>query len=118
MRYLILVFINIPIILLGLLNIITKYKLGSLPQRRFRFQITLWSIALVVLIGSFPLYNLFKGKDILYSAGLSLLDIAQTTIIVLLLYILLNLKQRQEQTERRLHDLHQELSIILGEIRK
>ena len=36
MRYLVLLLLNLPIILLALLNIITQYKIGKIPRQRFR----------------------------------------------------------------------------------
>lgn len=116
MRYLILIACNIPIIMLALLNIVTKYKLHKLSRDRFIFQLLLWLGILVVLIGSFPLYNHLQGKPTLDSIDLSSFDIVQTTTIVLLFYVVFNLRQHNEQNERRLRDLHQELSIKISEL--
>lgn len=114
MRYLILILLNTPIIALALLNIITRYKLGKLPKKRFKFQVFLWLSVLIVLIGSFPFYNHLTGRPPLESIMLSSFDIIEITTIVFLFYIVNNLRQKQEQTERRLRDLHQELSISLS----
>jgi len=114
MRYVILVLLNIPVILLALLNILTRYKLGRMPKQRFIKQLILWLVILVVLIGSFPIYNLSVGRPMLDSTDLSVFDIVQTTAIVLLVYIINNQRQKAEQNERRLRDLHQELSIYLS----
>lgn len=114
MRYVILVLLNIPIIMLALVNIITQYKLRRVSPNRFRHQIILWLIVLVVLLGSFPLYNYLVGRPPLDSTELSSFDIIQTTAIVFLFYALHNQRQKSEQNERRLRDLHQELSIKLS----
>ena len=98
MRYLILVLLNVPIILAA----------------RFRHQLIIWVVIMVVLIGSFPLYNISIGHPPLDSSELSLFDILQTTAIILLFYIANNQRQRIDQNERRLRDLHQELSIRLS----
>ena len=114
MRYIILILLNTPIILLAFLNIVTKFKLGKITRDHFRLQVLLWITILVVLVGSFPIFNYFTGRQIFSSINLSSFDIVQTTTIVLLFYIVNNVRQKQEQTERRLRDLHQELSIILS----
>ena len=114
MRYLVLVLLNVPIILLALINIITQYKLHRVSVTRFRHQLLIWLIILIVLIGSFPLYNILTNKPLLDSSELSAFDIVQTTAIVLLFYIFNNQRQRQDQTDRRLRDLHQALSIKLS----
>lgn len=114
MRYLILALLNVPIILAALINIITQYKLRKVSVTRFRHQLIIWMIIMVVLIGSFPLYNISIGHPPLDSSELSLFDILQTTAIILLFYIANNQRQRIDQNERRLRDLHQELSIRLS----
>ena len=114
MRYLLLVLLNVPVILLALTNIITQYKLGKASKRRFHRQLFLWLVLLVVLIGSFPVYNHLSGRAPLDSSDLSVFDIVQTTAIVLLVYITNNQRQKIEGAERRVRDLHQELSIKLS----
>ena len=115
MRYLILVLLNVPIILAALINIITQYKLRKVSVTRFRHQLIIWMVIMVVLIGSFHLYNISIGHPPLDSSELSLFDILQTTAIILLFYIANNQRQRIDQNERRLRDLHQELSIRLSD---
>lgn len=115
MRYIILVILNLPIILLAFFNIITQYKLKKIPLERFRLQLLLWAIILALLLSSFPLYNLISQNPILDSSELSLFDIVQTTAIVTVIYIINRQRQRIEITEKRLRDLHQELSIRLSE---
>ena len=114
MRYFRLIILNIPVILVALVNIITQYKLNKVSQVRFRHQITIWMVLLVVLIGSFPIYNLLVGRPAFDSHELSLFDIVEVTAIVFLFYILNNQRQRIDQNEKRLRDLHQELSIKLS----
>lgn len=114
MRYIILILINTPIVLLALLNLTTKYKLKRITKSRYRWQIIFWLILFTVLVASFPIYNIFTGRAALESSELSFFDIIQTTAIITLLYIINNQRQKTEQIEHRLRDLHQELSIILS----
>lgn len=116
MRYIILVILNLPIVLLAFINIVTQYKMRKIPAERFRIQIAIWIIILTVLISSFPLYNLIVQKPLLDSSELSLFDIVQTTTIIGILYVLNSQRQKTEITEKRLSDLHQELSIKLSKI--
>ena len=115
MRYLLLLLLNTPIIALALLNIVTKYKLGKMTAKRYRFQIFVWLSMLLVISGSFPLYNYLVGQPPLESISLSSFDIIEITAIVFLFYIMNNLRQKQEQNDRRLRELNQELSIRLSE---
>lgn len=114
MRYVILVLLNAPIILLALVNIITQYKMKRISSNRFRHQIILWLVIMMVLVASFPTYNHINGRSILDASELSAFDIAQTTAIIYLIYIINNFRRKIEQSERTIRDLHQEVSIILS----
>ena len=118
MRYILLVLLNLPIILLALFNIITQYKLKKISPKRLRHQFGLWLIILIVLVCSFPAYNLFVGHPIFDSSQFSLFDIFQTTAIVVIIYVLNRQRQKIEQNEITIRDLHQELSIKLSEDKK
>lgn len=115
MRYLILVLLNLPLILLALINIVTQYKLHKVTTARFRRQIISWLAILAVLLASFPLYNHLSHKPIFDASELSLFDIVQTTALVFLFYVINYQRQHIERTERTVRDLHQELSIRLAE---
>lgn len=114
MRYVVLVLLNIPIILLALLNFITSYKLKRITKEKLKVQLFIWVTLLIVLIGSFPIYNIIVGRAVLDSSMLSVFDIFQTTAIVALFYIANNQRQKIEKNEKILRDLHQELSIRLS----
>ncbi len=114
MRYIVLVLLNLPIILLALVNIITQYKMRRVSKARFRHQIILWVVILVVLISSFPVYNAINNRPPLDSAELSAFDIVEIVSIVFLIYVVNNQRQQLERTERLVRDLHQEISIRLS----
>ncbi len=114
MRYIVLVLLNLPIILLALVNIVTQYKMRRISKTRFRHQIILWIVILIVLIISFPVYNHLNGRPLLDSHELSAFDIVETTAIVFLFYVINYQRQQIERTERLVRDLHQEVSIRLS----
>ncbi len=114
MRYAMLVLLNIPVVLLALANILTQYKIRKISKARFWHQIILWLVILIVLVSSFPIYNILAGKTLFDSSELSSFDIVQTTALIFLFYIINHQRLRIEETERTLRDLHQELSIKLS----
>lgn len=114
MRYVVLVILNLPIILSALVNIVTQYKLRRVSAARFRHQLIIWLILLVLLLASFPVYNVLTGRPLLDSTELSSFDILQVTALVLLFYVVNAQRQRIDQQEKRLRDLHQTLSIRLS----
>ena len=115
MRYLLLVLLNLPVILLALVNVVTQFKLKRVSVSRFRHQLILWTAILLLLIGSYPVYNMLKGGAPFDSTGLSVFDILQTTAIIFLLYFSNQQRQQNDQNEKRLRDLHQALSIKLSD---
>jgi hypothetical protein len=114
MRYLLLVALNLPVIILAFANIITRYKLEKVSKSHFRHQILLWFTIVIVLVASFPVYNVLLGRPILQSNTFSLFDIVQTTAIVYLIYIINDQRRKIEKNEKIIRDLHQELSIRLS----
>mgnify|MGYP001018712338 CR=1 FL=1 len=114
MRYIILILLNLPIVFLAFLNIITQYKLKKMNNKKFIRQILIWLIISLVIIFAFPVYNLLTGKEMFSSNELSLFDIAEITSIILIFYLVNNQIRKLSTTERRLRELHQELSIIIS----
>lgn len=116
MRYIILILLNLPIVFLAFLNIITQYKLKKITKQRFTRQLFMWLLISLVVIFAFPVYNLLAGKIIFSSTDLSLFDIAEITSIIFIFYIVNNQIRKLNASERRLRELHQELSIILSKM--
>ena len=114
MRYIILVALNLPVILVGVVDILTQYKMKHVSSARFRHQVLLWSTILILLVSSFPLYNHLNGRPPLDSHELSAFDIVEITAIVYLIYIAHNHRRKIEQNEKVIRDLHQEISIKLS----
>lgn len=114
MRYIILVLLNLPVILLGLVNIVTQYKTKHVSAARFHRQVLMWFVILAVLVGSFPLYNYASNKPPFDSHELSSFDIVETTAIVYLIYVVNNHRRKLEQNEKTLRELHQAISIRLA----
>jgi hypothetical protein len=97
------------------MNIVTNYKMKRINRSRFKHQILLWATILVLLLSSYPAYNLIIGKSLFSSEDLSALDIIQTTVIVVLFYIMNSQRQKIDATEKTLRLLHSTLSIRLSE---
>lgn len=114
MRYILLIALNVPIILLALVNFVTQYKLKKIDRSKFIQQVFIWSLLLIILLGSFPVYNYSIGYPLFDSSNLDLFDIFQTTAIIYIIYTLNNHRRKNEQNERLIRDLHQELSIRLS----
>ena len=114
-RYLLLFLLNFPFILAAILSALTQYKLGKTTKRRFIIQAGLWLVILAGLLVAQPLYEWLYSNELTQTEPLSLFDVIQITAIVITFYIANRTRAKLEAMERRVQDLHQELSIRLSD---
>lgn len=113
-RYLILFLMNLPFILVAMLSAITKYKLRKSSRRRMIAQLIIWSFILIGLTLAQTAYRFLYRNNLTQTEPLSLFDVVQITGIVITFYVANATRARVGILERRLNDLHQELSINLS----
>lgn len=111
----ILFLLNTPLISVGILQAVVSYKMKRIQKRRFLVRISLWTIILAGLIFAQPLYIYLFSNNLTRTEPLSLFDVIQTTGIILTLFIANQAFTKADTLERRVQDLHQELSIQLSE---
>lgn len=114
-RYLLLLLLNLPFISFGILGALTRYKMKKTSTRKFMAQIIIWCSILAGLVIAQPLYEWLYNHELTQTEPLSLFDVIQITAIVVIFYIANRARIKLEETERRLNDLHQEVSIKLSE---
>lgn len=113
-RYLILLLLNLPFIILAIVGAITQYKLGRSSRKRLIAQTLFWLIILIGLASSESIYNWLFQNKLTTTEPLSLFDVIQITAIVIVFYIANRSYTKIETLEKRVQDLHQELSIQLS----
>lgn len=113
-RYLILVILNTPLILMAILNAIVTYKLSHLSLRRMIFKIGFWVVVFFGLAFSESIYNFLYSSGLTHTEPLSLFDVVQITGVIYVFFLVNRLYVRVDVLERRTQDLHQELSIRLS----
>ncbi|MGF7229605.1 MAG: hypothetical protein ACQR33_06545 [Candidatus Saccharibacteria bacterium] len=114
-RYLILLILNGPFIVAGLVNALVAYKMTRISKRRFILQVAFWIILLTGLATIKPIYEFLFSNNLTNTEPLSLFDVMQITGIVIVFFIAIRTRAKVENLERRLQDLHQELSIRLSQ---
>ena len=113
-RYLLLLILTLPFILMSILSAITKYKLGRSTKKRLYTQLILWGLVFIGLASAESIYNWLFQHQLTQTEPLSLFDVIQITAIVFVFYIANRSRSRIEILEKRVQDLHQELSIKLS----
>lgn len=113
-RYLLLLLLNLPLILLSILGAVTKYKLKRSSSRRLFLQVAFWATIFIGLLSAEFIYNWLFQNKLTQTEPLSLFDVIQITAIVCVLYMTNRAHSKIELLEKRVQDLHQELSIKLS----
>lgn len=114
-RYLILVILNTPLIIAAVINTLVGYKLGRMSRRRFFFGLAFWLLIFASLVFIKPIYSFLFSNHLTQTEPLSLFDVMQITGIIFTLFIANKAYGKVDVLERRIQDLHQELSIRLSE---
>lgn len=114
MRYLILLALTAPIIILAFINLLVQFKTRKISKQHFYKQLGVWFVISAVLVCSYPVYNLLNNRPLLDASSLNAFDIVQTTAIIYLFYVVNDHRRKIERAEKAFKDLHQELSIKLG----
>lgn len=112
-RYLILVILNAPLIMAGILSATVSYRLNKSSKKRFIFRILLWFGILIGLLLSEPIYNFLFSNQLTTTEPLSLFDVIQITGIIFTLFLANRAYTKAESLERMVHNLHRELTIKL-----
>lgn len=113
-RYLLLVIINMPLILAALLSALVDFKMGKYSFRKYLWQTFVWVVILIGLASVQTIYSFLFSNHLTQTEPLSLFDVMQITGIIVVLFIANRSHNKIEALERRVQNLHQELSIKLS----
>lgn len=113
-RYLILLLLNLPFIIVGMVNSLVAYKIGRSSKSKLYVRLAFWLILLAGLIAAEPIYEYLRVNGLTVTDSLSLFDVVQITGIIFLIYLTNRNRNKVESLEYRLKNLHQELSIQLS----
>ena len=110
-RYLILVLLNAPLVLVAILNAMVSYKLKHISKKRLFLKLSFWISTFIVLILIEPIYNFLYSEGLTQTEALSLFDVILITASMFMFFLINKLYVKVDVNERRLNDLHQEISI-------
>lgn len=113
-RYLLLFLFNSPFVLLGYLNSLVSYKLKKISKSKFILRVIIWTAIFMGLIFAQPLYVFLFSNNLTDTEPLSLFDVIQITGIVITFYLANRAFEKADNLERRLQNLHREVSIKLS----
>lgn len=114
-RYLILVLLNLPLIIGGIMGALIDFKTNKISKSKFWFLTGLWLVILGGLAVAEPFYTYLYSRNLTETESMSLFDVIQFTGIIYILFMANRSRIKADVLERRVQDLHQELSIKLSE---
>lgn len=113
-RYFLLFLFTAPFIIAGIINLLAQFKLNRIRKARFWVWMIIWTTTFFGLLFAEPIYNWLFSSGLTQSDSLSLFDVVQITAIIMLFYVVNLQRLKLELNERRLKNLHKELSIRLS----
>lgn len=102
---------------MAIMNALVTYKLKHLSLRRLIFKVGFWVVVFFGLAFAESIYNLLYSNGLTQTEPLSLFDVMQITGVIFVFFLVNRLYVKVDVLERRVQDLHQELSIRLSKNR-
>ena len=110
-KFLLLVIINIPIVLIGILGSVTNYKLSRISRKRAVIEVLLWLLVGLGLVLIQPAYNLLVQYQLTDSAPMSVFDIVLLTFVLLAALLLKSANEKISSLNRKLSQIHEHIVI-------
>lgn len=107
--------LNLPLIIGGIMGALIDFKTNKISKSKFWFLTGLWLVILGGLAVAEPFYTYLYSRNLTETESMSLFDVIQFTGIIYILFMANRSRIKADVLERRVQDLHQELSIKLSE---
>jgi hypothetical protein len=115
-KYALLVIINLPLILVGIISAITDYKASRIISRRKCIILVIfWLTIGVGLVMVEPFYNALIRANLTDSPPLSLIDVVQLTGLVLALFFIVKMYEKIDVLNQKLSRIHERLAMLDSE---
>lgn len=114
-RYLLLVVLNLPFILAGMVSNLVYFKMRRLSFRVFLVREFFWIVILVGLSSAGTIYGILFSAKLTETQPLSLFDVIELTGIVGCLFLISRYREKLNILEKSFRELHQALSLKLSD---
>lgn len=113
-KYLLLVLINAPIVLVGIVRAVTRYKFkpARISKNKMLFEVVIWLLVGVALSLAQPLYNAAVRYNLTDSTPMSLFDVAVLTLFVFALLLIVETNEELTSLKKTVSRLHEKLAIM------
>lgn len=111
-KYTLLLLLNVPFVLFGIIRAFVMHHEGLLQRLGLGIRLAFWIIILFGLIFTEEIYNFLFKNNLTDTNPLSLADVVLVTGILFCFSLCLRAYAKADALERRLSDLHEELSVL------
>lgn len=110
-RYVLLVLINIPLLLVGVVSALTSYNTRRISKKRCIGEVVFWLVVGVGLLFVEPLYNALVRHNLTNSTPMSLFDMLLLTLILFCLLLIKSTNERTANLQKKISRMHEDLVI-------
>lgn len=110
-RFLILVLINLPVVLIGIIGAITSYKTSRTTKKRYITEVIGWVLVGVALVLIEPAYNLLLKSHLTSSDSMSIFDVVLLTLILLLGLLIIRANEKISLLNKKISRIHEHVAI-------
>lgn len=114
-KYSLLIILNAPFIIFGVLRAFVSYQKGLVKVPGLIGRLLFWLIIFLGLFFAEEIYNFLVLRRLTDSSPLSIADVVEMTGITFCIAMIMRLYAKQDSTELELTKLQQALSILLSE---
>ncbi len=113
-KYLLLVLINAPIVLVGIIRAVTRYKTkpSRISKSKCITEVVFWLTIGVGLSFVEPIYNTLIQHNLTDSPPMSLFDVALLTLFVFALLLIVETNEELTALKRTVTRIHEKLAIV------
>lgn len=109
-KYAILILINLPLLIIGVIGAITSYKTKRISKKRMRAELVVWLVIAVGLIFVEPFYNVLIRANLTDSPSMSIFDMVLLTSLLFCLLLIKNSNEKLNLLNRKISRMHEHLA--------
>ncbi len=110
-KYALLILVNLPLILIGIISAITSYKTGRISKKKCVAQVGLWLSIGIALCFVEPLYNALIAHNLTNSQPMSIFDMVLLTLILFSLLLIKETNEKLDLLSTKFSRMHENLVI-------
>jgi hypothetical protein len=113
-KYLLLVLINLPVVLIGVIRAITRYKTkpARISRNKAVIEVVFWLAIGVGLSFVEPFYNTLLRHNLTDSPSMSIFDVALLTLFVFALLLIVETNEELTALKKTVSRIHERLAIV------